>query len=47
MSEKRYVDVKELERFLWFLLSKSDSIYEKETEQAVRWFIAEIGREKK
>ncbi|WP_156418623.1 hypothetical protein [Lentibacillus amyloliquefaciens] len=38
MNEKRYMALKALEKFLWFLQSKSESVYAKETE-AVKQFL--------
>ncbi|MFC3041623.1 hypothetical protein ACFOGI_15355 [Virgibacillus xinjiangensis] len=46
MSEKnRLIDMNELERFLWYLQSKSDSAFERETEKAVKRFLTEIRRD--
>jgi len=39
MKEEKCLDVKELEKFLWFLQNKSDSVYTKETEEAVKQFL--------
>ncbi|WP_176447369.1 hypothetical protein [Lentibacillus sp. CBA3610] len=41
MKEEKCLDAKELEKFLWFLQSKSDSVYAKETEKAVKQFLNE------
>ncbi|MFC2947562.1 hypothetical protein [Virgibacillus sediminis] len=45
MSQNRLIDVNELERFLWYLQSKSNGVFERETEQAVKRFLAEIRRD--